>query len=104
MERGRVILDDAAIEDPLDPGHGVPGDLAPQGGVSAGSPHHGGLQHLHLGLAGKVLGADPGPHLPGDPLRLMAHRVPGVSQQILLDNQVPKLLEFTVTRPGVVME
>ena len=104
MERGRVVLDDAAVEDPLDPRHGVASDLAAQRGVGAGPPHHGGLQHLDLGLAGEVLGADPGPHLPRDPLRLVTHGVPGVSQQVLLDNKVPKLLEFTVTRPGVVME
>ena len=104
MERGRVVLDDAAVEDPLDSGHGVTGDLAAQRGVGAGPPHHGGLHHLDLGLAGEVLGADPGPHLPGDPLRLVTHGLPGVSQQILLDNQVSKLLEFTVARPGVVMK
>ena len=100
----RVVLDDAAIEDPLDPGHGVARDLAAQRGVAPRPPHHGGLQHLDLGLAGEVLGADLGPHLACDPLRLVTHSLRGVSQQILLDNKVPKLLEFTVARPGVVME
>ena len=100
----RVVLDDAAIEDPLYPGHGVARDLAAQRGVAPRPPHHGGLQHLDLGLAGEVLGADLGPHLARDPLRLMTNCLRGISQQILLDNKVPKLLEFTVARPGVVVE
>ena len=100
----RVVLYDAAVEDPLDPGHGIPGDLAAQRGVAPRPPHHGGLQHLDLGLAGEVLGADLGPHLPGDPLGLVTHGVRGVCQEVLLDNKVPKLFEFTVARPGIVME
>ena len=104
VEGGGVVLDDAPVENPLDPGHGVPGDLAAQRGVSAGPPHHSWIQHLHLRLAGEVLGADLGPHLPGDPLWLVAHRLRGVRQQILLDHKVPKLFEFTVTGPGVVMQ
>ena len=104
VEGRRVVLDDAAVEDPLDPGHGVARDLTAQRGVAPRPPHHGGLQHLDLGLAGEVLGADLGPHLTGDPLGLVAHRLRGVSQQILLNNEISKLLEFAVARPGVVME
>ena len=104
VEGRRVVLDDAAVEDPLDPGHGVARDLAAQRGVAPRPPHHGGLQHLDLGLAGEVLGADLGPHLARDPLRLVTHSLRGVSQKILLDNEIPKLLEFAVARPGVVME
>ena len=40
MERGGVVLDDAAVEDPLDGRDGVAGDLAAERGVVSGSAHN----------------------------------------------------------------
>ena len=59
------------------------------------------MHHLHLWLAGEVLRVDLGPGLVGQPVWLLADRL--TRQQLLVHRKVTKILELTVTHPGIVM-
>ena len=70
-------------------------------GVLPGNAEDARPHHLHLWLAGEVLRVDLGPGLVGQPVWLLADRL--TRQQLLVHRKVTKILELTVTHPGIVM-
>ena len=91
----RVVVDDPAVDDPLDVGHGRPHDLAGEGGVHVPGPEDPpGEGDRDVGLAGELGGADVVPLLLVEPRGLVAPRRPVV--QPLVDDVVPEVLEPAV--------
>ena len=87
-----VVVDDPAVDDPLDVGHGRPHDLAGQRGVHVLGPEDPPREgDGDVGLAGELGGGDVVPLLLVEPRGLVARRRAVV--QPLLDHVVPEVLQ-----------
>ena len=87
-----VVVDDPAVDDPLDVGHGRPHDLAGECGVHILGPKDPpGEGDRDVGLAGKLRGTDVVPLLLVEPRGLVARR--GTVVEPLVDDVVPEVLE-----------
>ena len=93
-----VVVDDPAVDDPLDVGHGRPHDLAGECGVHILGPEDSpGEGDRDVGLAGKLRGTDVVPLLLVEPRGLVARR--GTVVEPLVDDVVTEVLE-----PAVLIE
>ena len=98
----RVVVHDAAVDNPASLRNGAAHYIARELGVNPGGGEHTRGPYLDDGLASELRGQHLVPHLVGEPGRLCARRRLGV--ELLVDDPVAKVLELAVAIPRVRMQ